>query len=124
MDYVKQFCIIMVVYFLGIVLSLILPLPIPSAIWGFVLMFALLCTKVIKINKVERAGDFLIRCFPIIYLYNGTHIIQTFMALGKDLIFVLAISLIGLVVCALSAGLCTQYVCKALQKRRESGIDE
>ena len=49
MKYIRQFVIILFISFIGEVLKYVLPLPIPASIYGLVLMFILLETKVLKV---------------------------------------------------------------------------
>ena len=60
MKYIRQFVIILFISFIGEALKYVLPLPIPASIYGLVLMFVLLETKVLKVEAVQDAGKFLI----------------------------------------------------------------
>ena len=60
MKLLYQFGVIMFVTFLGELLHSLIPLPIPASIYGLLLMLAGLMTKVIKLEQVKIAADFLI----------------------------------------------------------------
>ena len=60
MKYLFQFSIILLVTFIGEVLHELLPLPVPTGIYGMALLFIALCTKVIKLEHVGDTADFLI----------------------------------------------------------------
>jgi holin-like protein len=60
MKYLKQFGIILVVTFIGELIHMIIPLPIPGSIYGLVLMFILLCTHALKLEAVKETAQFLI----------------------------------------------------------------
>ena len=64
MKLLYQFGIIMFVTFLGEFLHCLIPLPIPASIYGLLLMLAGLMTKVIKLEQVKIAADFLIEIMP------------------------------------------------------------
>ena len=64
MKYIRQFVIILFISFIGEALKYVLPLPIPASIYGLVLMFVLLETKVLKVEAVQDAGKFLIEIMP------------------------------------------------------------
>ena len=68
MKYLFQFGIIISITLIGELLYLLLPFPIPASIWGLVLMLLLLITKVVKLEKIEEAGAFLIQIMPIIFV--------------------------------------------------------
>ena len=58
MKYMKQFCIIMGVSFLGEILKYLLPLPVPASIYGLLLMFGALAIAVSGLITVVGASIF------------------------------------------------------------------
>ena len=60
MKYLKQFLIILAISFIGEILKYIVPLPIPASIYGMVIMFICLQTKILKLDDVKSVGKFLI----------------------------------------------------------------
>ncbi len=67
MKYLNQLAIILIISCLGEILAWLLPFPIPGALYGLVLMFTALCTKIIKFEKVESVGRFLIEIMPLMF---------------------------------------------------------
>ena len=51
MKYLKQFLIILAISFIGEILKYIVPLPIPASIYGMVIMFICLQTKILKLDE-------------------------------------------------------------------------
>ena len=68
MKYIKQMTIILAVTLLGEVVKYLIPFPIPGSIYGLILMFILLMTKVIKIESVKDTGDFLVEIMPVLFI--------------------------------------------------------
>ena len=66
MKYLKQFLIILAISFIGEILKYIVPLPIPASIYGMVIMFICLQTKILKLDDVKSVGKFLIEIMPVI----------------------------------------------------------
>ena len=60
MKYVKQFSIILGISFLAELLEVLIPLPIAASVYGLVIMLVGLITKLIPLEKVETAADFLV----------------------------------------------------------------
>ena len=56
MKYVRQFVIIMFLSFLGEILKAVIPLPIPSSIYGLVLMLLVLKMGIVKLEDVKEAA--------------------------------------------------------------------
>lgn len=85
MKYIKQLAIIIMVCFAGELVRFIVPLPVPGSIWGLVLMFVLLVTGVIKLEKVETVADFLVDCMPIMFVPGGVGLMRSWSTLKSML---------------------------------------
>lgn len=85
MKFIKQLAVIILVCFAGELVRYIIPLPVPGSIWGLVLMFVLLVTGVIKLEKVETAADFLIECMPVMFVPGGVGLMRSWSTLKSML---------------------------------------
>lgn len=85
MKYIKQLATIILVCFAGELIRYIVPLPVPGSIWGLVLMFILLVTGVIKLEKVEKTADFLVDCMPIMFVPGGVGLMRSWSTLKSML---------------------------------------
>jgi holin-like protein len=77
MKYLKQFLIILIISFIGEILKEILPLPIPASIYGMVILFVCLLTKVIKLEDVRETGKFLIEIMPVMFIPAGVGLMSS-----------------------------------------------
>lgn len=68
MKYIHQISIIALVTLMSEILNYMIPLPIPSSIYGLILMFLLLVLKVIRLENIKETGDFLISLMPIMFV--------------------------------------------------------
>jgi holin-like protein len=73
------------VCFAGELVRFIVPLPVPGSIWGLVLMFVLLVTGMIKLEKVETVADFLVDCMPIMFVPGGVGLMRSWSTLKSML---------------------------------------
>ena len=55
---------------LGEALQRLLPLPIPAAVYGLVLLFAALCLKIVKVEQINKVSNFLLTILPILFVFN------------------------------------------------------
>ena len=85
MKYIKQLAIIIMVCFVGEIIRFIIPLPVPGSIWGLVIMFILLVTGVVKLEKVETVADFLVDCMPIMFVPGGVGLMRSWSTLKSML---------------------------------------
>ncbi len=78
MKYLKQLTIIFIVTFIAEVLKTLIPMPIPSSIYGMIILFSLLVFKVIKPSDIENVADFLISIMGIMFIPAGVGIMNNF----------------------------------------------
>lgn len=74
MKYLKGLAVIIAACFAGEILRAVIPLPIPAGIYGLVIMFLLLCFRLIKLETVEKTADFLIEAMSIMFIPGGVAI--------------------------------------------------
>lgn len=123
MKYIRQFLIILLISFLGEVLKVVLPFPIPASIYGLVLLFAALETKVIKLEAVQDAGKFLIDIMPMMFIPAGVGLLDAWGKLKPVLLPVVVIMLVSTVVVMGVSGKVTQTMIEAEEKKNDRDID-
>ncbi|MDY4222399.1 MAG: CidA/LrgA family protein [Candidatus Faecousia sp.] len=77
MKYLKQFSIILAISCLGELLSCWIPAPIPGSIYGIVLLFLGLVTKVIPIQAVKETGHFLVEIMPVMFIPAAAGVLES-----------------------------------------------
>ena len=60
MKYIHQFLIIMLISFIGELLNILLPLPIPASVYGLLILLFGLFTNMIQLHHIEDVADWLI----------------------------------------------------------------
>ena len=68
MRYLEQLAIVFLITLIGEFLNILIPLPIPGSIYGFLIMLFCLQFKIIKIEKVKALGDFLLDIMTIMFI--------------------------------------------------------
>ena len=116
MNYLKQFAVILGVCLLGEGLRWLLPLPIPASIYGLAVMLLLLVSRLVKLEQVENAADFLIQIMTPMFIPAAVGLMDQFQSLRAILLPFLVINLVGLVVTFAVTGRGTQFFL-----RREKG---
>ena len=86
MKYLRQFGIILIVSFIGELLNYVVPLPIPASIYGLVIMFTCLCTKVIKLDEVKETADFLIEIMPLMFIPAAVGLIEIWDVISSNIV--------------------------------------
>lgn len=122
MKYMKQFCLIMFISFLGEVLHHYLPLPIPSSIYGLVILFVGLMTGVVKLSHVEETGRFLIEIMPLMFIPAAVGLLESWGIIAPIWIPIIGITLITTVIVMIISGKVTQFVIR-LENQEEKSFE-
>ncbi len=95
MKYIKQMSIIFTISLIAEVMEFLIPLPIAASVYGLILMLIGLFTKLIPIEKVENAADFLIEIMPIMFVPSTVSIMTRFEQMKQMLVPLLVISAVS-----------------------------
>ena len=110
MKYLKQFGIILFISLLGEALHALLPLPVPASIYGIILMFVGLCTKVIPLSSVEETGKFLIEIMPVMFIPAAVGLIEVWSVIKNVWVQYLIVTVASTCIVMGVSGMVTQMV--------------
>ena len=94
MKFLKQFMVILLLSFLGEVLKMFIPLPIPASVYGLVLMLLCLVTGILKTSQVKEAAFFLIEIMPVMFIPAAAGLIDSWKVLQPLLLPILVITVV------------------------------
>ncbi len=116
MKYVFQFLLILLISFVSEILHALIPVPVPASIYGLVILFVLLCTKIVKLEHVEGAGEFLLKIMPMLFIPAGVGV-----AVAAKLIYEnLWVVLITMTVSTAFVMAITGLIAQAMTKRKKT----
>jgi Putative effector of murein hydrolase LrgA len=110
MNYLKQFTIILFVSFLGELLHIIVPLPIPASVYGLILMLLALCFGVLRLEQVKETADFLIEIMPVMFIPAAVGLLESWSALQPIFVPVVIITILTTVIVMGVTGQVTQFM--------------
>lgn len=113
----KQFSIILSIYFLGELIQKALRLPIPGNVLGMLILFFSLYTGVIKLNMIDKISDFLLENMAFFFLPAGASLITCFALLEGKLTAIVVISLISTLVILAVTGLTVELVQRVFRRK-------
>ena len=116
MKYIPQFLYILSFSFIGEVLQAAVPLPIPAAIYGLVLLLIALATGLLKTSQVEDAANWLISIMPILYVPICVKILEYWGIISQNAVAIITIVVTSTFFVFAVSGLVTQW----LMKRRKT----
>ena len=117
MNYLKQFCVIIIFSFLGELCRWLIPYPIPASIYGMVLLFAALSLKIVRVEQLLDGSSFLVSCLPVLFVAPAVSLMACWDQLKNALVPLLVIVLAATVLTFGVAGVVTQW----LLGRRKGG---
>lgn len=118
--YLKQSAWIFGFTLLGEALNRLLPLPIPAAVYGLVLLFAALCLKLIKVEQINKVSDFLLTILPILFVSPAVNLLESWGILAPHVIPIALLVLSSTILVFAVAGVVAQLICG---KEKDHGMD-
>ena len=117
MKYFKQLLIILAFSMAGELLAAAVPLPVPAAIYGFVLLFVALLTGALKPEQIDKTADFLIGIMPVLFVAPAVNILSYFDVIAPRLVPIAVVVLVSTVVVFGVSGHVTQWLRKKEDKK-------
>ena len=110
MKYLYQAAVILLFTFLGEALAALIPLGIPAAIWGLILLFAALCFKIVKPEQIKEASGWMIAILPVLFVAPTVNLLDQAGTLAASLPAFIVIIAVSTFVTFAAAGLITQLL--------------
>lgn len=117
----REAIIILGIYLIGELISKGFSLPLPGNIIGMIILLVLLCTNVIKIEKVENISAFFLDHLSFFFIPAGVGLISSFASIKDSLVYILLLCLITTAIVIVSTGTVVQYIIKIQEKKVKKG---
>ena len=112
MKYITQLLYILLFTGLGELLEAVIPLPVPAAIYGLVLMLIALCTGILKPEKIADTAHFLITVMPLLFVAPAVNILRYWNIIRSEVVAICVIMVVSTVVVFAVSGLVTKALLK------------
>lgn len=122
MKYIRQFFIILLFCFLGELLKYLIPLPIPTSIYGLILMLTALLTGILKVNQVDETAVFLIDIMPVMFIPAGVGLLTSIEALRPNLAAIIVITILTTILVMGITGITAQFVMERKKDRNDKEV--
>lgn len=119
MRYLRQFLWIIGFTLAGEALHALLPLPVPAAVWGLVLLFIALESGKLKLSSVEDCGQFMLGIMPVLFIAPAVGLMDSWPVLASVWPAVLAIIVLSTVVVFGVSGVVTQGILDFVSTRAD-----
>ena len=112
MNYIKQLLIIIGFSLLGEALATLIPLPIPAAIYGLVLLLVALMTGCLKAEAIADTARFAIGIMPILFVAPTVNILQNWGVIAPNIVPIVTVMVLSTFVVFVVSGVVTQLLLK------------
>ncbi len=119
MKYAFQLMIILGICLIGELLNKLLPLTIPGSVYGLLLLFFLLVTKMIRLEQVEGAANCLMTLMPLFFLEPSVRLMESFGLIRGSLPAMAAAILLSFGAVVVVTGKTAQWIVRYTRRRKE-----
>lgn len=109
MKYLCQLLYILLFSFAGEALQALIPLPIPAAIYGMILLLIALSTGLLKSERIADTARFLIAIMPVLFVAPAVNILRYWGIIAPRLGAILIIVVVSTFVVFAVSGLVTKW---------------
>lgn len=120
MKYIYQFCIIISFSFIGEILNKAIPLPVPAGIYGIVLLFLCLETKIVPLSAVKDTGAFLLEIMPVMFIPAAVGLLESWDIIKSSFLKFAVVTVISTLAVMAVSGKITQYIIRKSGKAVET----
>ena len=102
---------------IGVFLAEILPLPIPGNVLGLLILFILLCTKIIKVEQIKTVSDFFLDHLAFFFIPAGVGLISSFGVIKEIWVKLLLVCIITTFITMAATGKIVEWVANIIERR-------
>ncbi|MDP4525411.1 antiholin-like murein hydrolase modulator LrgA [Bacillus halotolerans] len=116
--FLTQAFIFAVVMLVSNMISAFVPIPIPASVVGLVLLFLLLCLKVIKLEQVETLGASLTSLIGFLFVPSGISVMNSLGVMQQYGLQIVLVILLATIILLGATGLFSQLILTLSGKRK------
>lgn len=121
MQFLRQLGVILFFSFLGELLHVVIPLPVPASVYGLLLLLLALCTGIVKLEHVRETAGFLIEIMPVMFIPAAVGLLEAWPALRPVWAPVLLITAVSTVLVMAAAGRAAQRLLRGGKSGEQRG---
>ncbi|MFP7231144.1 antiholin-like murein hydrolase modulator LrgA [Bacillus subtilis] len=116
--FLTQAFIFAVIMLVSNMIATIVPIPIPASVVGLVLLFLLLCLKVIKLEQVETLGTSLTSLIGFLFVPSGISVMNSLGVMQQYGLQIVLVILLATIILLGATGLFSQLILSISGKRK------
>ncbi|NLJ95207.1 MAG: CidA/LrgA family protein [Clostridiaceae bacterium] len=119
MEFIFSIAILLGFTFLGELLHVLLPLPIPAAIYGLLLLFLALNFKLVSVKKVKKTAGFFISIMSILFVAPVVNLMDSWQIVADNIIQIIVIVVLSTIIVFAISGNVTKLMLKGKESKNE-----
>ena len=126
MKFFRESILLLSIYFVGEIISKGLNLPIPGNIIGMILLFILLSTNVLKVEKVENLANFFLDHLAFFFIPAAVGLMTSFASLKGSIFKIILLCILTTIIVISVKSVTVEFICKrkSNDKNNENGINK
>lgn len=118
MKILKQIAIIFSICWISLVIEYFLPFSFPASVIGMILLFLLLMTGVLKIDRIQEKSDFLLSNMAFFFIPAGVNVMNYFDILKSTLVPLMVICIVTTILTFAATAFGVSMTIKLLNRRK------
>ena len=126
MKFFRESILLLSIYFAGEILSKLLNLPVPGSIVGMILLFVLLTSNIIKVEKVENLANFFLDHLAFFFIPASVGLMTSFASLKGSIFKIILLCILTTIIVIAVTGITVQFICnrKFIKEDKKSTINK
>ena len=112
MKFFRESILILSIYFAGEIISKLLNLPVPGNIIGMILLFLLLNSKILKVEKIETLSNFFLDHLAFFFIPASVGLMTSFGALKGSILKIVILCILTTIIVLSATALNVEFICK------------
>lgn len=113
-----QFALILSVCFIGDMLHRVCGIPLPGNILAMIILFLLLCTKLVKVEQIAEISDFFLKLLPFFFLPPTVGIISTYSVLKGNVLVLFFLCILTTIFTIAATGKASDFLIDFLEGKK------
>ena len=126
MKFFRESILLLSIYFAGEILSKLLNLPIPGSIVGMILLFVLLTSNILKVEKVENLANFFLDHLAFFFIPASVGLMTSFASLKGSIFKIILLCILTTIIVIAVTGITVQFICnrKSVKEDKKNTINK
>lgn len=126
MKFFRESILLLSIYFAGEIISNLLNLPVPGSIIGMILLFVLLTSHIVKVEKVENLANFFLDHLAFFFIPASVSLMTSFASLKGSIFKIILLCILTTIIVIAVTGITVQFICnrKSVKEDKKNTINK